>query len=304
VQRQPFRDDSKAIMNNAIRPRRSVLYMPATNQRAMQKAQSLPADVIIFDLEDAVAVDQKDNARQILREQLAQNDYARREVMVRINGADTPWFADDLALVRDLDIHGVVLPKVESTEVIQDVISILTITETVINSGFRIWPMIETPKGVFSVHEIIAFDARVDCFIMGTSDLAKAMRLPASVGREGMQTALSLCVMAASEKQIDVLDGVCLDVHNIEVMQAQSKQGRLLGFTGKTLIHPKQIDIANTIFGVSEAEHQAALRIVKAWHEAEQRGEGVAVVDGKLIESLHYDDAQRIIALARAIAEG
>jgi len=278
--------------------------MPATNQRAMQKAQSLPADVIVFDLEDAVAVDQKSNGRRMLQEQLAQADYGKRQIMVRINGADTPWFGEDLAFVRELAVDGVVLPKVETVEVIYDVISILTAVETQLDSGFRIWPMIETPTGVFNVRDIIAVDSRIDCLIMGTSDLAKAMRLPASVGREGMLSALSQCVMAASEKQIDVLDGVCLDVHNTEVMQAQAEQGRMLGFTGKTLIHPKQIDIANTIFGVSESEHQAAQRIVEAWHEAEQRGEGVAVVDGKLIESLHYDDAQRIIALARAIAEG
>jgi citrate lyase subunit beta/citryl-CoA lyase len=297
-------NNSKAVTGQSIRPRRSVLYMPATNQRAMQKAQTLPADVIIFDLEDAVAVDQKAEGRRMLQEQLAQSDYGNRQVMVRINGADTPWFGDDLALVRDLAIDGVVLPKVETTEVIRDVLYVLSIDEAVIDSNFRIWPMIETPTGVFNVRDILSVDSRVDCLIMGTSDLAKAMRLPASVGREGMISALSQCVMAACEKQIDVLDGVCLDVHSSDAMQQQAEQGRLLGFTGKTLIHPKQIDIANSVFGVSNADYEAAQGIVSAWHEAEKKGEGVAVVDGKLIESLHYDDARRIIALAEAIAAG
>lgn len=288
-------------------PRRSVLYMPASNQRAMTKAQSLDADVIVFDLEDAVAPSQKVKAREILAQQLQQASYGNREVMVRINGGGTPWHQQDLELLWGLPIDGVVLPKVENADEINSVIHTLSHPpkniEVKLASHFSVWPMIETPTGVFAAREIVNTDPRVNCLVMGTSDLAKEMRLPVSVGREGLLAALSHCVLAASEKLIDVLDGVCLDIHDQEVLQQQTEQGRMLGFTGKTLIHPKQLAVANEVFGISEQQLAKAQAIIEAWQQAEKRGEGVVVVDDRLVESLHYDDACRVVALAKAIAK-
>lgn len=287
------------------KPRRSVLYMPANNLRAMQKAQSLAADVIVFDLEDAVAPDQKANARELLTANIADLDFGGREVMLRVNGTDTQWHQYDIHCALALPISGIVLPKVESAKAVQVVIDVINsqISNTVMSADYTIWPMIETPTGVFAVRDIVNADAKVDCLVMGTSDLAKELRLPASPNREGLLFSLSQCVLAAAEKRIDVLDGVCLAIKDSDALEQQLAQGKQLGFTGKTLIHPSQIDATNHTFGISDAERLHAESVIAIWHEAEASGDGVAVLNGKLIENLHYADALRVLALAKAISE-
>lgn len=297
---------SAADKANIVKPRRSALYMPAINTRAMEKAQSLNADVIIFDLEDAVAPAQKDAARELLVKQLAKSDYGPRELVVRVNGVGSPWFADDVACLKGLsNIHGVALPKVESAAEIKTSIAALT---TIGLDKAVIWPMIETPTGVFNAREIAAADPQVTCLIMGTSDLAKDLRLDVSISeseanaiREGLLFSLSRCVLAARESGIDILDGVCLDLANEAVLLAEIKQGRALGFTGKTLIHPKQLALSNQLFGINQQQLDNAREVVDAWTQAEQEGSGVVVVDGRLVESLHVEAAQAVMALASAI---
>lgn len=291
---------------NIVKPRRSALYMPAINTRAMEKAQSLDADVIIFDLEDAVAPAQKNTARELLIKQLAEPDYGPRELVVRVNGVGSSWFFDDVACLKGLsNIHGVALPKVESAA------DIKTLTTALASIGLDdafIWPMIETPTGVFAAREIAGADSQVTCLIMGTSDLAKDLRLDVSASdsseaatREGLLFSLSQCVLAARESGIDILDGVCLDLANEAVLLAEIKQGRALGFTGKTLIHPKQLALSNQLFGINQQQLNTAREIVDAWTQAEHEGSGVAVLNGRLVESLHVEAAQSVMALASAI---
>lgn len=295
-----------AIKSNVVKPRRSALYMPAINTRAMEKAQSLDADVIIFDLEDAVAPAQKDTARELLIKQLAYADYGLRELVVRVNGVSSPWFADDVACLKGLNnIHGVALPKVESAADIKTLIAALA---SIGLDDAVVWPMIETPTGVFNAREIAAADSRIACLIMGTSDLAKDLRLDVSASdssesatREGLLFSLSQCILAARESGIDILDGVCLDLANEAVLLAEIKQGRALGFTGKTLIHPKQLALSNQLFGINQQQLNTAREVVDAWTQAEQEGSGVVVVNGRLVESLHVEAAQAVMALASAI---
>lgn len=282
-----------------IRPRRSALYMPAINARAVRKAAGLSVDTVIFDLEDAVAPHKKDEARIVITELLAELDFAQRELVVRINASDSPWFDDDVAAVATLPIHAVALPKVESASVVQGLHERLARVGA--PAALGIWPMIETPRGVLAAAAIAASHPSVDCLVMGTSDLAKELRLDARHSRDGLHHALSHCVLAARATGIDILDGVCLDIDDSEIFQRHCEEGRRLGFDGKTLIHPRQLDICNTVFGVSAAELDQATAIVAAWREAEAAGSGVAVVNGKLVESLHVDEAQRLIAMQRAI---
>lgn len=303
----------------SYKPRRSALYMPAINTRAMNKAQTLEADVVILDLEDAVAPEQKTTARELLQTQLSSADYGLRELVVRVNGVDSPWYEQDIAMLkqlaetqsgaaeRDSVLDAVALPKTESQEQVAQLRRALNAAGL---SQASIWPMIETPTGVFNARAICADAQGVDCLVMGTSDLAKDLQLPAAnfaggdsggTVREGLLHALSHCVLAAREARIDILDGVCLDLDGEAALDAETQQGKQLGFTGKTLIHPKQLAVANRIFGVDSAEHERAKTIMAAWREAEQAGSGLTVVDGKLVESLHVEAAERVCALAEAI---
>ena len=282
------------------RPRRSVLYMPAINARAMQKATQLDADALVFDLEDAVAPSQKAEARQQLVNQLASNDYAHRERIVRVNGVDTPWFDDDVAVLAQLDIDGVALPKVESVAQLQQMANAL---QTAGAPALPLWPMIETPRGVQQVEAIAAAALPVSCLVMGTSDLGKELQLGPSEQRLGLQYALSRCVLAARAQGLDILDGVCLAIKDAAQLEHDVRQGVALGFTGKTLIHPSQLAISNQLFGVSEQQAVDAQRVIEASQQAEREGSGVAVLDGKLVESLHVAQAQQVLALFQAISE-
>ena len=279
-----------------IIPRRSVLYMPASNARALDKGRSLPADCIIMDLEDAVAPAMKIDARRQAIEAVQADGYGVREVAIRINAADTEWFEDDLAAVIASDAHAVVLPKVEDAETVQHVADRLP-------EGMALWAMIETPRGVANVEAIALSHSRLQVLVMGTSDLAKELRIPHRADRLGFLYSLSRCVGAARIAGLDVIDGVHLDIADKEGFSAICEQGRALGFDGKSLIHPDQIEVANRIFAPDTVEIEQAQKIVQAWDEAEAAGKGVAVQNGKLVENLHAAEAARILLLAQAIAE-
>lgn len=279
-----------------IIPRRSVLYMPASNVRALDKARNLPADCIIMDLEDAVAPAMKADARRQAIEAVQADGYGLREVAVRINAAGTEWFEDDLAAVIASDAHAIVLPKVEDAETVQHVADRLP-------EGMALWAMIETPRGVANVEAIAMAHSRLQVLVMGTSDLAKELRVPHRPDRLGFLYSLSRCVVAARIAGIDIIDGVHLDIADTDGFAAVCEQGKALGFDGKSLIHPGQIDVANTVFGPGVAETAYAERIASAWREAEAAGKGIVVVDGRLVENLHVAEAERILMLSRAIGD-
>ncbi|MGI9293969.1 MAG: HpcH/HpaI aldolase/citrate lyase family protein [Pseudomonadales bacterium] len=281
-----------------IKPRRSVLYMPGSNQRALTKARELPADALIFDLEDAVAPAAKETARQQVCAAL-QGDYGSREVAVRINPLDNDWGKADAIALATLRPHAVVLPKVESAEQIDALAQLLQQRGA---EDCELWAMIETPLGVLNVTAIAAC-SRLTVLIMGTSDLANEMRLPSDPERLGFIPLLSQCVLAARAHGCDVLDGVHLDISDAEGLRADCEQGKALGFDGKTLIHPNQLAIANEVFAPARVDVGHAHKVIAAWKRAQQESKGVAVVDGKLVENLHVAQAQRVLALQDAIAQ-
>ena len=286
--------------------RRSALYMPATNQRAMAKAQSLPADVIIFDFEDAVAPWDKALARQTLCEQLGDANYGPREIVLRINGVDSDWYHDDIKylpellaiLPPNLHLSAIAIPKVGTAN---DVLAVRHALDTANLEHLSLWPLIETPAGVMNVRAIVQAHESISCLIVGTSDLTKELRLVGDDQRLGLLFSLSQCVLAARECGIDILDGVCLNLKDQALLAQQAEQGKSLGFTGKTVIHPNQLSITNSTFGVNPEALAEAKDILQAWRKAEQNGEGLAVVNGKLIESLHIEVAQRLVADHEAI---
>ncbi|MBM3732481.1 MAG: CoA ester lyase [Acidimicrobiia bacterium] len=287
-------------MSKNIRPRRSVLYMPGSNARALDKGRTIPADGLILDLEDAVAPDAKAQARGQIRDALKAGGYGGREIIVRINGLSTPWGKDDLTEAARFGADAILLPKVESAAAIRD-------AQAVLDTGggpadLPIWCMIETPLGVLNAREIAFAGPRVGGLVMGTSDLAKDLNAQHTRERLPMLTSLGLCVLAARAAGIAILDGVHLDLADDEGFAFSCRQGRELGFEGKTLIHPKTVDTANAIFAPSETELAWAKKIIAAHAEAEKAGQGVVVVDGRLVENLHVEAAKRQVALADAIA--
>ena len=275
---------------------RSALYMPGINQRAMDKARELPCDAVIFDLEDAVAPDRKDEARRLVLAQVAAGGYGDRTLVVRANSLDSPWGEDDLHALGAAGVARVCLPKVGGAPTLQRAATLLRHAGA--TDSLRLWAMVETPEGVARAEEICAFEG-LELLMMGTTDLAHELRVPHRADRLGLQYALSRCVNAARARQVLVLDGVYLDIEDGEGFSAICEQGRALGFDGKSLIHPRQIETANTVFGVTEAEVARAQRVVATWAEAEAAGQAVAVLEGQLIEAMHVEDARRTLALAR-----
>ncbi|MFM9882858.1 MAG: HpcH/HpaI aldolase/citrate lyase family protein [Burkholderiales bacterium] len=286
-------------MTLPIRPRRSVLYMPGSNVRALEKARSLAADALIFDLEDAVAPSAKSTARDNVRDAIAQGGYGRREILVRINGLDSAWGAADATAIAGVKPDGMVIPKVESGAQIQAVQSLLD--QAGADRSLPLWCMIETPRGVLRAEEIAGASPRVAGLIMGTSDLAKELGAAHTPSRLPMLTSLGLCLIAARAYGKVILDGVHLDLDDNAGFADACVQGREFGFDGKTLIHPKTIAKANEVFAPSIAEVAWARRIIDAHAEAARDGIGVVLVDRKLIENLHVAAAQRTVALAEAI---
>lgn len=287
-------------MNQHIRPRRSVLYMPGANTRALEKAKFLPADSLILDLEDAVAPDAKAQARQNIRQALS-NGFGHRETVVRINGLNTPWGLDDLNVFAKSEADAILLPKVESAQQIEELAKHLEQLNP--NNTLKIWAMIETPMAFFKLPEICNSHPRLETLVLGTSDLVKDLHARHTPQRVETQTALSLAVLAARAHHLCVLDGVHLSLDDDIGLEQSCIQGRDMGFDGKTLIHPNQITLANAIFGPSPAEIQEAEERIAAYEAAIQSGAGIAVLNGKLVEELHIQDAKRILGLANAIAQ-
>lgn len=282
-------------------PRRSVLYMPGANARALDKARMLAADGLILDLEDAVAPDAKTLARQQIADALKQGGYGQREVVVRINRLDTPWGKEDIKMVASAGADAILLSKVESPEQVHSTIEALN--QAGAPANLPIWMMIETPLSILKIDAIASSHKRLAVIVMGTSDLVKEMQAQHTPDRLGYITALSLCVLAARAHGLDILDGVYLDLGDSAGYIKTCEQGRDMGFNGKTLIHPKQIEAANRIFAPDAATLENARRMISAWEQANSQGQGVAVVDGRLVENLHVDEARRNLALAEAIAQ-
>lgn len=288
-------------MTVAVRPRRSVLYMPGSNARALEKGRGLPADGLIFDLEDAVAPDAKAAARGNIAAALAAGGYGKREIIVRVNGLNTPWGYDDLIMAAQSGAHGVALPKVESADAARQADAILRAAGA--PDDLRLWCMIETPFGVLNAKEIAGSTPRLAGLIMGTSDLAKDLRAAHTALRLPMIVSLGTCLLAARAYGLAILDGVHLDLNDDAGFADSCVQGRELGFDGKTLIHPKTIDACNAAYAPSLVEVAQAHKLIAAHAAATAEGKGVVVVDGKLVENLHVEAARRLAALAAAIAE-
>ena len=279
-------------MDYRARPYRSVLYIPGSKPRALDKARTLPVDAIIFDLEDAVSIDEKVNARATLKEALDTGGYGGRMKIVRINGLDTEWGADDARAVVDMDADAVLLPKVDSPDHL-DALAAIT-------GDLPIWAMMETPRGMLSA-DAIAAHPKLQGMVMGTNDLAKELQTRFRADRLPMLTSLGLCLLAAKANGVVIVDGVYNAFKDDEGLKVECDQGRDMGFDGKTLIHPAQVDVTNTAFAPSEAEIDLARRQIAAFEEAEAGGQGVAVVDGKIVENLHVATAREILAKAEAI---
>ncbi len=280
-------------MDPRQRPYRSVLYIPGSKERALEKAKTLPVDAIIFDLEDAVSVDEKENARETLKAALAAGGYGDRIKIVRINGFDTPWGKDDAAAVCDMDADVVLLPKVGSTD---DLDALAAIT-----GDLPIWAMMETPRGMLNAPSIAAHPLMAG-FVMGTNDLAKELQTRFRADRLPLQTSLGFCLLAAKAEGLIIVDGVYNAFKDDEGLRAECEQGRDMGFDGKTLIHPAQVAVTNDAFAPSDAEIDLARRQIVAFEETEAAGQGVAVVDGKIVENLHVATAREILAKAEAIS--
>jgi citrate lyase subunit beta/citryl-CoA lyase len=286
-------------MTAPVRPRRSALYVPASNERALEKARGLDADVVIIDLEDAVAPAAKAQARTRAVAALVAGGFGHREVVVRVNGDGTPWVAEDLRAVAGSGADALLLPKVETAATVRIVEA--TLAAYAAPRELALWAMIETPAGVLAAPEIARASERLTCLVAGTSDLVKDLHARHSPGRVEVLAALSVIVLAARASGLACLDGVHLDLDDQAGFEAACRQGRDLGFDGKTLIHPKTIAAANHAFGPSAEEQETARRIVAAHAEARAAGQGVTVVDGRLVEGLHVEAARQLLALAAAI---
>jgi citrate lyase subunit beta / citryl-CoA lyase len=285
----------------AFRPRRSLLFMPGSNPRALKKAPSLPADGLIFDLEDAVAPAAKDAARSAVAAALAAGGDARHERVLRVNALDTRWGAADPAAAAAMPIDAVLLPKVESADQVLRTVSVLDAGGA--SSTLAIWCMLETPLGVLAAGAIAAASPRLAALVAGTSDLAKDLHALHTPDRLPLLPSLGLILLAARAHGLAAFDGVHLDLADDEGFAFACRQGRALGFDGKTLIHPKQIEAANAAFAPAREEIAWARRVIAAHAEAEARGTGLVLVDGRLVENLHVADARRLLAIAAAIAQ-
>lgn len=287
----------------SIRPRRSMLYMPGSNPRALDKARSLPADSLILDLEDSVAPDAKQLAREQVVEALERGGYGHREIIVRTNALDTSWADEDIRLIAAAATppNGLLIPKVSSAAHVLEAISLVETAGCC--DSVDIWLMAETPLCIVNINEVAGAHPRIKGLVLGTSDLAKDTRVRHTPDRLGFITALNLCVYAARANGLDVIDGVQLDLEDDGALRSACEQGRDLGFDGKSLIHPKQIAAANEIFAPAATELESARTIIAAFENAQREGKGVVVVNGRLVEALHVEEAKRCLALSEAISD-
>ena len=287
-----------------IRPRRSLLYMPGSNARALEKAKTLPVDGVILDLEDAVAPDTKPAARDQVCAAVKAGGFGAREVFIRINALDTPWSADDLTAAAAAAPDAILVPKISTLNQLEVIGQRLFDLHT--NLRVRVWAMIETPTAIFNVREIASAatdsETRLAGFVMGTNDIAKETRARQVPGRAPMVPWLTTCVLAAREYGIDILDGVYNDIGNAEGFAKECQQGVEFGFDGKTLIHPSQIEPCNKAFSPSAEEVAQARKFIAAFDLPENKGKGVVSIDGRMVERLHADMARRTVAISEAIA--
>ncbi|UWQ63359.1 CoA ester lyase [Leisingera caerulea] len=280
-------------MDPRARPYRSVLYIPGSKPRALEKAKTLPVDAVIFDLEDAVSVDEKPNARATLAQALEAGGFGARMKIVRINGLDTEWGREDAISAAKMDCDAILLPKVNSPA---DLDALAEIT-----GDIPLWAMMETPRGMLNAAAIAAHP-KLQGMVMGTNDLAKELQTRYRPDRLPMMAGLGLCLLAAKAEGLVIVDGVYNAFKDAEGLAAECAQGRDMGFDGKTLIHPAQVEVANAAFAPTEREIDTSRRQIAAFEEAQAAGQGVAVVDGKIVENLHVATAREILAKADAIA--
>lgn len=285
------------MTQNTYRPRRSVLYMPSSNAKVLEKAKTIACDAIIFDLEDAVAPDAKVGAREAAAAAVASGDYGRRELTIRVNGSDTAWHEDDLRAACAAGPDAIVVPKVDSAQAVQRLAD--SLDRFGAPGKTTLWAMVETPIAMLHCEQIAAASPRLSVLVMGTNDLAKELYAEHVPGRQPLLTGLGLCLLAARATGKAILDGVYNDVRNLEGFLAECQQGREMGFDGKTLIHPGQVEGANSTFAPSEQAVADALGIVAAWEEGKDRG--VVTYNGKMIENLHVATAERVLAVHAAI---
>lgn len=285
------------------RPRRSCLYMPGANSRALEKAKSLPADTLILDLEDAVAPDAKDEARAAVAEAVKGGGYDGRELIIRVNGLDTEWGLDDMKAAVEAGPDGVLAPKVidgGDIDRLNDAMSRAGAPD-----GLALWVMIEMPKAILNIHEIAEAvgRTRLTGFVMGTNDLAKEYRAVATPDRAAFQHAFGQTLAAARAYDLIAIDGVFNDIQNTDGLRAECEQGRVLGFDGKTLIHPAQIEVCNDVFSPDPDDVAQAHAVIEAFAAPENAGQGVIKVNGKMTELLHLEEAKRLVAVSDAIGQ-
>jgi citrate lyase subunit beta / citryl-CoA lyase len=282
-----------------LRPRRSVLYMPGANERALEKAQTIPADALILDLEDAVAPDAKPEARERVCAAATSGRYGAKEIAIRANGIGTQWHEADLRAIAAAGPDAVVVPKIDSAAEVHQI-------EAALEAGgapdrTRIWAMLETPIAMLTAHEIASSSERLAVLVMGTNDLAKELQAAHVPGRQPLLQGLGLCLLGARAAGKVILDGVYNDIKDEAGFLAECEQGQQLGFDGKTLIHPSQVDPCNATFAPSAQDVEKAGRIIAAFEEAEADGRGVVTVDGRMVENLHVEQARRTLAIQAAI---
>ena len=285
-------------MSDQFRPRRSVLYLPASNERALQKAREIPCDGLILDLEDAVAPDAKPGAREAACAAARSGGYGQRELAIRINGADTEWHADDLAGACAAGPDAIVVPKVDSADAVLELVEAMAGNDAPEHT--RLWAMVETPYAMLHAEDIAAASERLTVLVMGTNDLAKELYAEHVPGRQPLLAGLGLALLAARATGKAILDGVYNDVKDTDGFLAECRQGRELGFDGKTLIHPGQVDGANEAFAPSAQAVEDARGTIQAWEDG--KGSGVVTFKGRMIENLHVESARRTLAIHDAIA--
>lgn len=286
-------------MSDVIIPRRSVLYMPGANARALEKAKELPTDAVIFDLEDAVAPDAKQTAREQVVAAVESKAYGYREIVVRVNGLDTEWGADDVAAIAAIGPDAMLFPKISSADDVKAAVGAMK--KAGAPDSTDMWAMIETPTAFLHAEEIAAADPRLVCFVMGTNDLAKDLHANHTELRLPMITGLGLALLAGRAHGLTLLDGVYNDIQNTDGFRSECVQGNNLGFDGKTLIHPSQLEPCNDVYGPSDAQLEEARAIIEGFEEAQKAGKGVVTVNGRMIENLHVEHAKRQVAMAHAI---
>jgi len=289
---------SNEMMISELRLRRSVLYMPSSNERALQKAKDIPTDALIFDLEDAVAPDAKESARTNAVAAAQSGDYGQREITIRCNGLDTPWGADDIVAAARSGAAAIVIPKVGSSAYLDDVSARLDAAGA--PRTMTIWAMVETPTAILDIR-VIAGHPRVNVLVMGTNDLAKELRTGAAADRAPLLPHLATAVLGAREAGVAIIDGVYNDVRDADGFVQEALQGKLFGFDGKTLVHPSQVEAANEVWAPTDIEVDFATRVIEAFEAAESEGRGVITVDGRMIENLHVDNARRVLAFAALV---